>query len=165
MSPQSSPSFDDLPRHIAASFILPYVSSSDWLSFRVSSRGCYRTVHGSADDVSQFVCPKCRRHAPAMRCNNATTTTSTSASSSNENNNILSENLWKLALVRDFLFEETDDDINQNQDLMHQSFHSPVEPVSDALVSTQNMFVASNLFVSWMHWRKLYLRLDSPASW
>lgn len=158
MPTQSSPSFGDLPRHIVASFILPYVSSNDWLSFRVSSRGCYRTVHGSADHVSQFVCPKCR----------CPTTTSTIASSSNENNNnnILSENLWRLALVRDFLFEETpDDDINQNQDWMHQSFHSPFEPVSDALVSTQNMFTASNLFVSWMHWRKLYLRLDSPASW
>ena len=150
MPAQSSPSsFDDLPRHIAASFILPYVSSSDWLRFRAASRGCYQTVHGSPK--------KCRPHAPpSMQC---TSTTVVPSSSSNE---ILSENLWKLALIRDFLFEDTDE--NQDLNLMHQTFHSPVEPtVSDALVSTRDMFTASNLFISWMHWRKLSLRLDS--SW
>ncbi len=157
--PAQSPSYDDLPRHIVASFILPYISSSDWLRFRASSRGCYQTVHGSAD-VSQFFCPKCSRHAPTVQRNNHATTSTIASSSSNENNSILSENLWKLALLRDFLFEDTDGD-HEYQDLMHRTFHSPVEPVSDALVSTQNVFTASNLFVSWMHWRKLSLRLNS----
>ena len=167
MPAQSSPSsFDDLPRHIAASFILPYVSSSDWLRFRAASRGCYQTVHGSSNDVvSHFFCPKCHPHAPtSLQCTSTTVVPSSSSSSlsSNENNNILSENLWKLALIRDFLFQETDGDENQDLNLMHQTFHSPIEPtVSDALVSTQNMFTASNLFVSWMHWRKLSLRLNS----
>jgi hypothetical protein len=157
-SRRSSSTFNDLPRHIAASFILPYILSSDWLRFRAASRGCYQTVHGSANDVvvSHFFCPKCRPHAPtSMQC---TSTTVVPSSSSNE---ILSQNLWKLALIRDFLFQETDGDENQDLKLMHRTFHSPIEPVSDALVSTQNMFTASNLFVSWMHWRKLSLRLNS----
>jgi hypothetical protein len=163
MAPQS-PSFDDLPRHIATSFILPYVSSSDWLRFRVASRRCYEIVHGSDadDDVSQFVCPKCR--APATptttttRCHDDDVTTVVSASTSPcSGSNILSERLWKLALVRDFMFDESDD-----EDWLLRSFHSPTEPVSDALLSTQNMFTASSLFISWMHWRKINLRLDSP---
>ena len=162
MAPQS-PSFDDLPRHIATSFILPYVSSSDWLRFRVASRKCYEIVHGSDadDDVSQFVCPKCR--APTTqtttRCHDddVTTAATIASTSSRSGRNILSESLWKLALIRDFMFEESDD-----EDWLHRSIHSPTEPVSDALLSTQNMFTASSLFISWMHWRKLYLRLNSP---
>ena len=59
------------------------------------------------------------------------------------------------------MFEDGDD--HDDVLLMHKSLHSPVEPVSDAFVSTQNMFTASNLFVSWMHWRKLYLRLNPPG--
>ena len=165
--PPRSPSFDDLPRHIATLFILPYVNSSDWLSFRVSSRRCYETVHGSsaAEDVTQFVCPTCRIRGASTtptattRCNNAATNTFIRESSSGDN--VLSENLWKLALVRDFMFEDGDD--HDDVLLMHKSLHSPVEPVSDAFVSTQNMFTASNLFVSWMHWRKLYLRLNPPG--
>ena len=163
MAPQS-PSFDDLPRHIATSFILPYVSSSDWLRFRVTSRRCYEIVHGSGadEDVSQFVCPKCRATTTqtTTRCHDDDSTTAAATiirASSRSGNNILSENLWKLALVRDFMFEESDD-----EDWLHSSIHSPTEPVSDALLSTKNMFTASNLFVAWMHWRKLYLRLNPP---
>ncbi len=54
--------------------------------------------------------------------------------------------------MRDYQFEGTDDG---NDELLYKSLHFPIEPVSDAFLSTKNLFTASNLFVSWMHWRKL----------
>ena len=89
--------------------------------------------------------------------NSTTDAAATNSAPSLSGTNILSERLWKLALVRDFMFDESDD-----EDWLLRSFHSPTEPVSDALLSTQNMFTASSLFISWMHWRKINLRLDSP---
>lgn len=148
--PLQSP-FESLPRHIATAFVLPYVTSSDWLNFRLASRSCYTLVHGSADDVSQFFCPTChlrRVLATSKRCDTITNT------NTELDGNVLSDNLWKLALVRDFHFEEKDD-------FLDQSIHSPIEPVSDAFVSTQHIFTASNLFVSWMHWRRLNIRIKN----
>mmetsp|Transcript_19489 Transcript_19489/g.42356 ORF Transcript_19489/g.42356 Transcript_19489/m.42356 type:complete len:157 (-) Transcript_19489:424-894(-) len=147
-TPSQSP-IEALPRSIATSSILPFVTSNDWLNFRVASRSCYEFVHNTAD-VSHAFCPICQMHG-AVR-----TSTSNEAcyNTINSGGGRESETLWRIALVRDYQFEEAGD-----EHIFHQSIHSPVNSQSDAFVSTNNLFTASNSFISWTHWRKIDLRL------
>ncbi len=156
MPPQ--PSFEALPRHIVTSSILPFVTSGDWLNFRLASRTCYDIVHGhgSSEDVAQFECPTCRRRAGAGSTStgcNAVPLADTATSCDTE----LSEALWKIALVRDFQFEES----TENHDLLHQAIHclDGDRPLSEPFLSTKHRFTTSNLFVSWLHWRRLDLKM------
>jgi hypothetical protein len=160
MPSSQSPLFNTLPGHITTSFILPYVTSSDWLNFRAASRACYISVHGSGDDVWQFVCPTCQAtKSPTIPgCASGNAENVVILSTTPDGNENLCEKLWKLALVRDYQFEDTDDG---HDELLYKSLHSPIEPVSDAFLSTENLFTASNLFFSWMHWRKLETRVIS----
>mmetsp|Transcript_3325 Transcript_3325/g.6383 ORF Transcript_3325/g.6383 Transcript_3325/m.6383 type:complete len:528 (+) Transcript_3325:88-1671(+) len=118
-APPQSP-FEALPRYIATS-ILSYVTSDDWLNFRLSSRTSFETVHG------------------------ASTTTNVGDEES--------ESLWRLALVRDYQFRETDD-----VDYLHRTIKID-DSRSDAFLSTDNVFTASNSFESWKNWRKIDLRV------
>ena len=155
MPSSQSPLFNALPGHITTSFILPYVTSSDWLNFRAASRACYISVHGSGDDVWQFVCPTCQatksptnQVCASGKCGNDVVILSKSPDGIKS-----CEKLWKLALVRDYQFQDADDG---HDELLYKSIHPrPIEPVGDGFLSTKNLFTASNLFVSWMHWRKL----------
>jgi len=150
-----TPSLDALPRHIVTAFILPCITSSDWLNFRLASRTCYCLVHGSgAEDVSQFCCPTCRPLASLVggdasnlsfdgtETNDGTTITPSS------NNDVLSDNLWKLALMRDFQFEDVTN--KEGRSLMYQSIHLPLQKHWH-----RNLFESSNLYMSWKHWQKL----------
>ena len=124
------PSFEDLPRSLVVSSILPYIASKDWLKFRTVSKGCYRIVH-DIDDV----------------WHSADRTVSNTNNSSSE-----SEALWRLALERDFHFKKGSDDCLQ-------SFHSPVSNANSngdtPFLSTSSLFTAPNAFISWKHWRKI----------
>lgn len=121
-----SPSpFDGIPRSIATSSILPYITSHDWLNFRVVSRGCYEIVHGTTD----------------VYCN---------ASGGSE-----SETLWRLALVKDYQFDGSED-----ESILHQCIRCSMNE-DDAFLSTDNIFTAENSFISWKHWRKIDLRIHS----
>eukprot|EP00571_Detonula_confervacea_P006525 CAMPEP_0172328778 /NCGR_PEP_ID=MMETSP1058-20130122/60530_1 /TAXON_ID=83371 /ORGANISM="Detonula confervacea, Strain CCMP 353" /LENGTH=845 /DNA_ID=CAMNT_0013045907 /DNA_START=39 /DNA_END=2575 /DNA_ORIENTATION=+ len=152
-TPSQSP-IEALPRSIATSSILPFVTSNDWLNFRVASRSCYEFVHNTAD-VSHAFCPICRMHG-AVR---TSTSNETCYNTTNSGGGRESETLWRIALVRDYQFEEAGD-----EHIFHQSIHSPVNSQSDAFVSTNNLFTASNSFISWTHWRKIDLRLHRQRS-
>jgi len=119
------PPFDALPRNVSTSLILPYVTSDDWLNFRLASRSCYEIVHGTPEDGGT---------------GNAVTADGGDDGGS----------LWRLALVRDYQFDESSD-----ADLFHQSFRFPADSHSDAFLSTNDMFRGSNSFISWKHWRKV----------
>ena len=126
---QSPPSpFDGIPRSIATSSILPYVTSHDWLNFRLVSRGCYEIVHDTTDVYSN-------------------------AAGGSE-----SEALWRLALVKDYQF-----DGSEEESIMHQCIRSidVTQNEDDAFLSTDNIFTAANSFISWKHWRKIDLRIHS----
>ena len=60
------------------------------------------------------------------------------------------ENLWKLALIREYRFELESDNIKQ-------SIHSPASE-QECFLSTKDVFTASLAFISWKHWRKLEAR-------
>ena len=93
---QSPSPFDGIPRSIATSSILPYVTSHDWLNFRLVSRGCYEIVHDTTDVYS------------------------------NAAGGSVSEALWRLALVQDYQFDGSEEesilhqcismDVTQNED-------------------------------------------------
>lgn len=126
-----SPSpFDGIPRSIATSSILPYVTSHDWLNFRLVSRGCYEIVHGTTDVYTQ----------------NAAGGTSES------------ETLWRLALMKDYQFDGSED-----ESILHQCIRSiyVIQNEDDAFLCTDNIFTAANSFISWKHWRKIDLRIHS----
>lgn len=156
--PPQSPSFEALPRHIVTSSILPFVTSGDWLNFRLASRTCYDIVHGhgSSEDVAQFECPTCRRRAGAYststHCHDVPLAVPTTSCDTE-----LSEALWKIALVRDFQFDES----KENHDLLYQAIHclDGDRPPSEPFLSTKHLFTTSNLFVSWIHWRRLDLKI------
>jgi len=119
------PPFDALPRNVSTSLILPYVTSDDWLNFRLASRSCYEIVHGTPEDGGT---------------GNAVTADGGDDGGS----------LWRLALVRDYQFDESSD-----ADLFNQSFRFPANSHSDAFLSTNDMFRACDSFISWKHWRKI----------
>ena len=124
-----SPSpFDGIPRSIATSSILPYVTSHDWLNFRLVSRGCYEIVHDTTDVYSNAV------------------------------GGSESEALWRLALVKDYQF-----DGSEEESIMHQCIRSidVTQNEDDAFLSTDNIFTAANSFISWKQWRKIDLRIHS----
>ena len=143
----SPPSLDALPRHIVTAFILPCITSSDWLNFRLASRTCYCLVHGSgANDVPQFCCPTCR---PLVGGDDASNLSNDGiAITPSSNNDVLSDNLGKLALVREFQFEDGTNE--EERSWMCQSFHMPpYQPgnTRSAVLSTSNMFKASSIFI------------------
>ena len=125
---QSPSPFDGIPRSIATSSILPYVTSHDWLNFRLVSRGCYEIVHDTTDVYSN-------------------------AAGGSE-----SEALWRLALVKDYQF-----DGSEEESILHQCIRSidVTQNEDDAFLSTDNIFTAANSFISWKHWRKIDLRIHS----
>ena len=72
-----TPLFDSVPRTIVTS-ILSYVTSNDWLNFRIVSHSCYEIVH-EADGEDE------------------------------------DESLWKLALIRDYQFEDVGNCLSMRQ--------------------------------------------------
>ena len=148
---ESSPSpFDDLPRTIVTSSILPYTTSADWLNFRLASRSSYEIVHGTSNVVAAVV--------------HASPSTTQASSSSIQEHEEDSESLWQLALIRDYQFGASDDGT-----YMHQCFRCPTNTSSttesdsdngdESFLSTSQMFTAANSYESWKHWRKLDARL------
>eukprot|EP00956_Cyclotella_meneghiniana_P006997 scaffold9417_cov61-Cyclotella_meneghiniana.AAC.1 len=138
--------FDILPQTIITSSILPFISSDDWLQFRAASRSSYETVHGTLD-VSHSYCTVCQSSTDHR--------SEVAASSASEIHNHISpneevENLWKLALIREYRFELGSDNIKQ-------SIHSPASE-RECFLSTRDVFTTSTAFISWKHWRKLEAR-------
>ena len=155
-----TPSLDALPRHIVTAFILPCITSSDWLNFRLASRTCYCLVHGSgANDVSQSCCSICRPRAQVGGDASNPSHDGTAINPSSDND-VLSDNLWKLALIREFQFEDHTNE--KERSWVYQSFHMPPYQPWDtfsAVLSTRNMFKASSIFMAWVHWKRICYRL------
>ena len=151
-SPTSRPQppLDFVPHSIVTLSILPFVSSDDWLSFRTASRNCYEIVHGTAD-VSESHCSLCQRHSAL--CTLATHRDSIGSVDGEEEKE--SEALWKLALAREFRFDQN----AAPESRKHLSIHSPPIERDSAFLSTKNVFVTSTAFISWKHWRKIDRRL------
>jgi len=134
VSKQTKSSFDTIPQSIATSSILPYITSNDWLNFRLASRSCYQIVHGTnvtADGSSDSL--------PI-------------ATADGEGSE--SEVLWRLALVREYQFDESEED--------EEMFHQCIKPnlsydENTAFLSTDNLLTAPNSFIAWMNWRKIDL--------
>ena len=134
-------SLDSIPNTIAATSILPFVTSSDWLNFRAASRRCYEIIHGHHIGATQ----------------------------QEKQNDEESEALWRLALVRDYRFEgpqQDDVDGDNRRSLMYQSIRCRNNDDDDdddlPFLITSGVFTASKAFESWKHWRKIDLRLN-PA--
>jgi hypothetical protein len=107
-----TPLFDSIPRTIVTS-ILSYVTSNDWLNFRIVSRSFYEIVHEADGEDSE------------------------------------DESLWKLALIRDYQFEDVGNCLS-----MRQTFTCSNNNDS-AFLSTKDMFTAATCFIAWKHWRKI----------
>ena len=142
--PQSSP-FEALPRYIATSSILSFVTSNDWLNFRLASHApvlrwsmaqWMSPLHVALFSRAMIIMGPPPPIKPAAL---AILPALVAVWRRKE-----SESLWRLALIRDYLFDEADD-----ENILHQSIHSPVDPQSDAILSTNNIFTASNSFISW----------------
>ena len=136
LSTPLSASLDALPNSIVAASILPFVTSSDWLNFRLASRGCYKICHGH--DVGN-------------------------SSSQQQQEDEESKALWCLALVRDYRFEEG----NDNGPLsMYKSIRCNPDPDDEInpFLSTNNVFIASTAFISWKYWRKIDNRLHTDEN-
>ena len=115
ISIQTKSLFDTIPQSTTSS-ILSYVTSNDWLNFRLVSRSCYQIVHGT----------------------NVANTSNTIATSNGEVSE--SEVLWRLALVREYQFDEEDD-----EELLHQCIEqNEYEDDDDAFLRTEDMFTAPN---------------------
>lgn len=129
LSTPSSASFDALPNFIVATSVLPFVTSTDWLNLRVTNRRCYEIVHGHGVGGTQ-----------------------------QQYEEEESEALWRLALVRDYHFEQEN---NGHGLSMYQSIRSNPDPDDDVnpFLSTSDVFTASTAFISWKHWRKIDRRL------
>ena len=151
-----------LPQSIATSSILPFLTCDDWLSFRVASRSCYEIVHGTSN-ICHACCPKCQPNSSQLA---SSTNQGGGVTSIDEGNNPESEALWRLALIRDFRFQlpsnntsypkpSTDSPDTQ----LYSSIHSPLDERGGAFLTTNNVFIASNAFTSWKHWRKVDRRL------
>ena len=80
--------FDTIPQSTTSS-ILSYCISNDWLNFRLVSRSCYQIVHGK----------------------NVANTFNTIAIVDGEGRSE-SEVLWRLALVREYQFDEADEKLS-----------------------------------------------------
>eukprot|EP00986_Skeletonema_menzelii_P001971 scaffold545_cov139-Skeletonema_menzelii.AAC.2 len=129
MSTPLPASLDALPYSIVAASILPFVTSTDWLNFRLASRGCYEICHGhdigATDSQQQHEDEECKA-------------------------------LWCLALVRDYRFEKGDDELSMYKYIRCNP--DPDDEVNPFL-STADVFIASTAFISWKHWRKIDNRL------
>lgn len=117
--------------------VLPLLPSSDWLNFRLANRRCFTFVHGG--EVG----------AHAEQCDGEET-----------------EALWRLALVRDYHFDEEQE--GGDESWMYMSIRCPPYPSSNfdasdpnPFLSTADVFIVSNAFVSWKHWRKIDRRIHS----
>eukprot|EP00584_Thalassiosira_punctigera_P011626 CAMPEP_0172567428 /NCGR_PEP_ID=MMETSP1067-20121228/115869_1 /TAXON_ID=265564 ORGANISM="Thalassiosira punctigera, Strain Tpunct2005C2" /NCGR_SAMPLE_ID=MMETSP1067 /ASSEMBLY_ACC=CAM_ASM_000444 /LENGTH=537 /DNA_ID=CAMNT_0013358777 /DNA_START=139 /DNA_END=1752 /DNA_ORIENTATION=+ len=60
-----------------------------------------------------------------------------------------SESLWRLALVRDYGFGGADDD-----EFLHRAIRTRARG-GVGFLSTDDIFTAPNLFISWKHWRRI----------
>jgi hypothetical protein len=128
-------SLDSIPNTIAATSILPFVTSSDWLNFRAASRRCYEIIHGHHD-------------------------VGATQQQEQQQNDEESEALWRLALVRDYRFEELQEDGDDRRSLMYQSIRCHDNAYGDGpFLTTSDVFTASKAFESWKHWRKIDVRL------
>jgi hypothetical protein len=136
--------FDALPHTTITASMLPFVSTDDWLQFRAASRSCYEMVHGTTN-VSHGHCSLCQSTRHLLH---------EEASDANNSLNEEAENLWKLALVRDYRFQMGGDDLLK-------SIHSPKDEYGRErhhFLSTEDVFTASTSFQSWKHWRKIEAR-------
>ena len=119
-----TPLFDSIPRTIVTS-ILSYVTSNDWLNFRIVSRSCYEIVHeaDSGEDSEK------------------------------------DESLWKLALIRDYQFEDVGNCLSMRQTFTCSNYNDDDDEDDDsAFLSTKDMFTAATYFIAWKHWREIDLR-------
>jgi len=67
-----------------------------------------------------------------------------------------SEVLWRLALVREYQFDESEKD----EELFYQCIEqNEYEDDDDAFLRIDDMFRAPNLFIAWKNWRKIDLRI------
>ena len=76
------------------------------------------------------------------------------------------ESVWRLALVRDYGFEfEEEENAADGNEFQYRSIRSPVRPrsVEQAFLSTDGLFVTSDPFAAWKHWRKIDLRLRQES--
>eukprot|EP00956_Cyclotella_meneghiniana_P033700 scaffold98394_cov36-Cyclotella_meneghiniana.AAC.1 len=123
--------------------ILPYVSSDEWLQFRVASRSCYDAVHGTTD-----VSHSCRPVLPSASM----------ADDTPLNEEV--ENLWNFALVRDFRFQMGRDNLRQTIYSGGDQSTTPnsADEEGPPFLSTRNVFTARSSFISWKHWRKIEAR-------
>jgi len=102
----------------------------------LASRSCYRIVHGTnvtADGSSN---------------------SSPSIAAIADGEGSESEELWRLALVREYQFDESEED--------KEMFHQCIKPnlsynENTAFLSTKNLFTAPNSFIAWKNWRKIDL--------
>lgn len=158
MSADAGPSpLESLPRNVATSLILPYISSDDWLNLRAASRGCHEIVHGTADVNANF-CPICQVGGSVR----------TSTASGDMLAGTESESLWRLALERDYRFTKLQmapliaEASGDEGAVFHQCLHSPANQLdrpSEAFLSTCDVFNAVNSYVAWKHWRRIDQRL------
>jgi hypothetical protein len=163
--------FEDLPA-ITTLSILGYVTSIDWLNFRVVSRRCYEAVHDTANVWHAASPPAERDRAPADAFLNGAIGDDASTSIRSDSNartigGGTSDSLWRLALARDYEFVDGGRDGNPSDDECLTSIHSPAlldaiagnaDDDHEPFLSTENAFAAPNAFVSWKHWRKVQLR-------
>ena len=140
--------FDVLPQTIATTSILPFIATDDWLQFRVASRNCYEIVHGT-NHVAHAFCPICQAFTNDVPPKEDNSGSGNCVSASEE-----AENLWNLALVREYRFDVGGDNLKQ-------SIHSPSsrrENEITGFLMTRDVFTAPSSFISWKHWRKIEAR-------
>ena len=136
LSTPTSASLDALPNAIVATSILPFVTASDWLHFRLATRRCYEIIHGH--DVGVDATQQQQQQHEEEE----------------------SEALWRLALVRDYHFEQQQVDAGRRS-LMYQSIRCNCnnwiksDRGVNPFLSTSDVFTASTAFISWKHWRKI----------
>lgn len=132
MATDTTSLFDTLPQTILTTSILPYVSSDEWLQFRVVSSSCYYAVHGTRLPSAPL------DHTPDEEV----------------------ENLWNFALVNEFRFQIGKDNLRQT--IYSQEGQTATRNSADEegppFLSTKDVFMAQSSFISWKHWRKLDVR-------
>jgi len=141
LSTPLSASLDALPNAIVAASILPFITSTDWLNFRLQSRKFYEIVHGH--DVGAALQGFGHDVGATQQ----------------QNEDEESKALWCLALVRDYRFEQQkgDEEDDGCRPLMYQTMRCNPDPDDEInpFLSTSNVFTASTAFISWKHWRKI----------
>jgi len=139
LSTPLSASLDDLPNAIVAASILPFVTTTDWLNFRLQSRKFYEIVHGH--DVGAALQGFGHDVGATQQ----------------QNEDEESKALWRLALVRDYRFEQQKGDGEDDGSLMYQTIrcNPDHDDEMNPFLSTSDVFTASTAFISWKHWRKI----------